>query len=77
MKAKEIPEKLYLHPTANGNVGASWLSFQLTDDDIEYIRTDAFIEKAENWLYIQLNEINMEGEDMENFLEDFKKYMEK
>ena len=46
MKAKEIPEILYLHPTANGNVGASWLSFPLTDDDIEYTRTDAFIEKA-------------------------------
>ena len=39
------------------------------------IAKDAFIEKAKNWLYLQLNEINMEGEDMENFLEDFKTYM--
>ena len=33
------------------------------------------IEKACEWLYLQLNEINMEGEDMENFLKDFKNYM--
>jgi len=45
------------------------------DSDIEYTRTDAFIEKAKKWLYLQLNEINMEGEDMENFLKDFKSYM--
>ena len=43
MKAS-APEKLYLHPTAKGSVGASW--FPLTDNDIEYTRTDAFIEKA-------------------------------
>ena len=36
---------------------------------------DAFIDKAAEWLYLQLNEINMEGEDMENFLKDFGKYM--
>lgn len=44
--------------------------------DTEYIRTDAFIEKAKKWLYLQLNEINMKGEDMENFLKGFEKYME-
>lgn len=38
--------------------------------------TDAFIEKAKKWLYLQLNEINMKGEDMENFLKGFEKYME-
>lgn len=71
----EAPEKLYLHPTAKGKVGASWLTFPLTNEDIEYIRKDAFIDKAKKWLYLQLNEINMEGEDMENFLKDFRKYM--
>lgn len=49
MKAN-APEKLYLHPTAKGKVGASWLIFPLTNEDIEYIRTDAFIEKACAWL---------------------------
>jgi hypothetical protein len=50
MKANEAPEKLYLHPTAKGNVGASWLTFPLTNEDVEYTRTDAFIEKAETYL---------------------------
>ena len=50
MKANEAPEKLYLHPTANGKVGASWLAFPLTDEDVEYNRTDAFIEKAVKWI---------------------------
>ena len=49
MKANEAPEKLYLHPTASGNVGASWLTFPLTSEDIEYTRTDVFIEKALKW----------------------------
>lgn len=44
-------------------------------ENVEYTRTDAFIEKAKNWLYLQLNEINMEGEDMESFLKDFRNYM--
>ena len=71
----EAPGKLYLHPTAKGKVGASWLTFPLTNEDVEYIRADAFIEKAKKWLYLQLNKINMEGEDMENFLKDFKNYI--
>jgi len=50
MKANEAPKKLYLHPTAKGNVGASWLTFPLTNEDIEYTRTDAFIEKAVKWI---------------------------
>lgn len=45
MKAN-APDNLYLHPTAKGKVGASWLTFPLTNEDIEYTRTDAFIEKA-------------------------------
>jgi len=50
MKANEAPEKLYLHPTAKGKVGASWLTFPLTNEDIEYVRKDAFIEKGCDWL---------------------------
>jgi len=49
MKAN-APEKLYLHPTSKGEVGASWLTFPLTNEDIEYTRTDAFIEKAVKWI---------------------------
>lgn len=70
MKANEAPEKIYLNQ--DDGLIQHCRSYK---DDIEYTRTDAFIEKAKNWLYLQLNEVNMEGEDMENFLEDFKTYM--
>lgn len=51
------PEKLYLHPTANGKVGASWLTFPLTNEDVEYTRTDAFIEKVINFLNYKLDDV--------------------
>ena len=49
MKA-EAPEKIYLRHNHKGDIGAGWLIFPLTNNDIEYIRTDAFIEKAKKWL---------------------------
>ena len=71
MKANVAPEKLYLHPTANGKVGASWLTFPLTNEDVEYIQTDAFIEKACAWL-----ENNLQGiVGGSIYIEDFIKYM--
>ena len=82
MKANEAPEKLYLHPTAKDKVGASWLSFPLTDKDIEYTRTDAFIEKACVKLKkLMYDNLMFQGrlhrdEVIDNFVEDFKKYME-
>lgn len=69
MKANEAPTKLYLHPTAKGKVGASWLTFPLTNEDIEYIRTDAFIEKAVKWI----NEHTSLSEKL--VIENFRKYM--
>lgn len=42
----KAPKKIYLHPTAKGEVGANWLTFPLTDEDAEYVRTDALIEKT-------------------------------
>jgi hypothetical protein len=68
----KAPEKLYICNYG----GYNWHPERSAVKDIEYTRTDAFIEKAKNWLYLQLNEVNMEGEDMANFLKDFKKYME-
>lgn len=76
MKAN-TPEKLYLHPTAKGEVGASWLTFPLTDEDVKYIRADAFIEKAKKWFEKQNEWRDINGIkhcDMEDF-EDFKNYM--
>lgn len=73
----EAPEKLYVDTEDRLSDSILYgFTEKRKDDDIEYVRKDAFIEKAKNWLYLQLNEINMEGEDMANFLKDFKKYME-
>ena len=45
MKASEAPEKIYL----NQDDGLIW-HCRSYKDDIEYTRTDAFIEKAETYL---------------------------
>ena len=77
----EAPEKLYLHPTAKGKVGASWLTFKLTNEDIEYIRKDTFIEEAADKLkqlmYGQHLFKGMMYQDaiIDNFIENFKKYI--
>lgn len=71
MKAN-APEKLYLHPTANGKVGASWLTFPLTNEDIEYIRKDAFIENACAW-FRTLDDKEPPYKTTEEFIEGFKK----
>lgn len=70
----KAPEKLYLHPTAKGKVGASWLTFPLTNEDIEYVRKDAFVEKAcefiETYPHLFIGVLRSE------VIEDFKNYME-
>ena len=40
MKANEAPEKIYLRHNHKGDIGAGWLVFPLTDNDIEYVRAD-------------------------------------
>lgn len=82
MKANVAPEKLYLHQTANGKVGASWLTFPLTNEDVEYIQTDAFIEKALAYLNSKFyfhnafyGVVSTDFNAMEELFEDLKKYM--
>jgi len=51
MKANEAPEKIYLFENPiNGTPDDRWLSSRSSEDDIEYTRTDAFIDKALEWL---------------------------
>lgn len=80
----EAPEKIYLRHNHKGDIGAGWLTFPLINNDIEYIRTDAFIEKALKFLdgcipdYIELKHANVDtfmDVDNERFIEDFRKYM--
>lgn len=48
MKAKEAPEKLYLDATSK--CGDTIFTIRNNDEDIEYTRTDAFIEKVCDWM---------------------------
>lgn len=78
----EAPEELYVD--AEDNLSDSMLygfTEKRKDDDIEYIRKDAFIEKACEWLinhndYICGSTNGIVKYDMEQLVEDFKKYME-
>ena len=55
MKANEAPEKIYIHVRANKELGTTWHGKKITNGDIEYIRTDAFIDKVVDWLFHQAN----------------------
>lgn len=75
-KVMKAPKKIYLHPTAKGEVGASWLKFRLTDEDIEYTSTDAFIKKAcDLFRRIDCDDTLPPYETTEEFIKYFKKYM--
>ena len=66
MKANEAPEKIYMN----------WVNYPLEEIQVEYTRTDAFIDKAVKWL--EDNAINYWGTDaVDNgkMMLDFKKAM--
>lgn len=65
MKANEAPEKLYMN----------WVNYPLEEMQVEYTRTDAFIEKAENFIYSALNDGIMGTCNIEDFLRLFKNYI--
>ena len=80
MKANEAPEKIILSADKETRIlYDKWVTKGLTDNiKIEYIRADAFIEKARKWFEKRNEWINIDGTrqcDMESF-EDFRKYME-
>ena len=74
MKANETPEKIYVSNYSSG-LTYNWHNKRLAVKDIEYIRTDAFIEKAENFIYSALNDGIMGTCNIEDFLRLFKNYM--
>ena len=82
MKANEAPKKLYLFKNPiSGTPDDRWLSKRSDDEDIEYTRTDAFIDKACNFIDERLNFDDnawyIEGEVTvkDKVIEDFKNYM--
>ena len=76
----EVPEKIYVHKSQYWGLMAN--KCITTEDDIEYTRTDAFIEKACVKLKkLMYDNLMFQGrlhrkEVIDNFVEDFKKYME-
>lgn len=75
MKTNEAPEKIYINPLPNhsdGYVGVAWDEPHKTM--VEYIRADAFIEKACEWLEKNIAEAT--GIDSYAITESFKRAME-
>ena len=71
MKAN-APERIWIEPATD----LSKLSGHVDKDSVEYIRKDAFIEKAEEFIYSALNDGIMGTANIEDFMKLFKKYME-
>lgn len=80
MKANEAPEKIYMTPSFGEPSNVLLASFSKSHlnfhRDIEYIRTDAFIEKATEYLQEHLIDYwSQNVTDESKFIEDFKNYM--
>lgn len=77
MKAN-APEKIYLEKVYSDNgVLPNGLNYNQSQNDIEYIRTDAFIEKARKWFEMQNEWVDLNGNyvcDITDF-EDFENFM--
>lgn len=74
----EAPEKIYMTPSFGEPDNVLLASFSKSHldfhRDIEYTRTDAFIEKACEWLKKEVVE-DYKGVLWENLIEDFKNHM--
>lgn len=78
----KAPEKVYIDDFGSG-FSHGWHTEHSYENDIEYVRKDAFIEKATWWLSKhfydeEYQSIDDEGTwiDADELIEDFKKYME-
>ena len=81
----EAPKKVYIDDFGSG-FSHGWHTEHSYENDIEYVRKDSFIEKAEKWLKEHVLEYTSElnfgvGKTdpdyyTKHFIEDFKKYME-
>ena len=82
---KEAPEKIYLQDSMStdtiGDLWPEWFDAKVSDNSIEYTRTNAFIEKAVNFLemlgygFTITDNITHTIYDEEQLIEDFKNYM--
>ena len=70
----KAPEKIYLDIEPNLD-DCTWHLTNPNGNSVEYVRTDAFIEKAEEFIYSALNDGIMGTANIEDFMRLFKKYM--
>ena len=81
MKENEAPEKLYISYEGYGVFGEDSSTERTKISQIEYTRTDAFIEKACEWLrknadnYTWYDETEHESGMTDEFIDVFKNYM--
>ena len=82
MESNKAPEKIYLDADENWHRTHTAYTEKAKGNDIEYIRTDAFIEKACEWLknHYRYYMYNPTGERLEAFFggdmcNDFEDYM--
>lgn len=76
MKAN-APEKIFLHPDIGGREFIRpWLKRRANQESVEYTRTDAFMEKACEWLDETLRNTDFYENEIELMVEEFKKAME-
>lgn len=80
----KAPEKIYIDANEDWHRTYTAFTEKAKGNDIEYTRTDAFIEKACEFLdgcipdYIDLEHANVDtfmNVDNKRFIEDFRKYM--
>ena len=71
MKANEVPENIYYTPTEGGFYLTTIKPEPPFAEGVEYTRTDAFIDKAAEWLRNNLQGIV--GGDI--YIEDFVKFL--
>lgn len=71
------PEKIYIHPDIGGKEFLRpWLHRAANSESVEYVRKDAFIEKACDFLKDRIEHDSIDYPMATNrLIEDFKKYM--
>ena len=76
------PEKIFLHPDIGGKEFIRpWLKKRASQESVEYTRTDAFVEKAAEWIKNKAENYIVETHlcsyfDYKRAVEDFRNYME-
>ena len=90
MKANEAPEKIYLQENTTtdcyGEFLPEWFEARAKETDIEYTRTDDFVEKAIEYISEHIEYYMKKDKtcniplcpifEKQSFIEGFRKYME-